>query len=603
MLHTPLAALHGALLSLLPPDSAADAPARLSRLNAALAQCRGVNRLARELLDLARLQAGAVEVAAEPFSLADLVQDVLHKFEPLAQRRGQRLRLHFAPGLPPAPADIAMIERVLSTFIAFALGRGPAHSAVDVHLLAVGDALRVHALLDGGEFAVAHQRMQQALALAQAAADSSRQHSAQAVLAYWSTMNDVDQAERVWGPAMADLQRTSDPHGTMWACDFVGQVHARRGRHRQAIRAFSAVFTHARQSGHVRRAVVACTNMASNYNNLNANDSALEWLEQAMQLARPTGWPASVGMCLMMMGSELDQVHRLAAARQALDEAMAVLQASLPGSRLLMLTRYYMANVVLAQGDAKAAAELATQALAAVRQAKMASIESHCQRALAEALLHQGLRSEARMAADLALQLAEQDDAPNLQILALIVLAEVHAPPALPEGTLEAGPRASLPHLLRALELGKHIDDFIPNPAVPAAAAREYAYQGDHAQAYALAQEANAARDQGQARAAAQRAIAMEVRSELARARAQADALREQAAAEARRAALLQDANATLQRLGSLGREITAQFDLDRVFEHLYRQLQGLLDLQHLSIWLRAEDGGDLQLRFGLRRA
>ncbi len=81
---------------------------------------------------------------------------------------------------------------------------------------------------------------------------------------------------------------------------------------------------------------------------------------------------------------------------------------------------------------------------------------------------------------------------------------------------------------------------------------------------------------------------------------ADADALREQAVAEARRAALLQDANATLQRLGSLGREITAQFDLDQVLEHLYRQLQGLLDLQHLSIWLRAEDGGDLQLRFGL---
>jgi signal transduction histidine kinase/tetratricopeptide (TPR) repeat protein len=460
--------------------------------------------------------------------------------------------------------------------------------------------LQAHAVFDVGEYALARQHMQQALALAQAAADRGRAQAAGAVLALWSTMGDADQAELDWGPAMAELEHAGDPHVALWACDFFGQLHTRRGRHSQAIRAFSAAFAHARQSGHVRRAVLACTNVAANYSNLNANDSALEWLEQALQLARPTGWPASVGVCLMAIGNELSQLHRLDAARAALDEALQVMQ-PLPGARLLLLAQYYMAGVMLEQGDARAAAELAVQTFAAARRAGMAALESDLQCTLAKALLRLGLRSEAIAAAELALQLAERDSSPSLQFLALRVLADVHAPIVAAQTAPASGPRASLPHLQRALALGSRIEEFIPDPEIFDAVAREHAHLGDDAQAYAFAVRANAAHDQGQARTATRRAAALEVRAELARARAQAQALREQAAAEARRAALLQEANGTLQQLGSLGREITAQFEMDQVFERLYMHLQSLLDLQHLSIWLLAEPGGgDLHLRFGL---
>jgi K+-sensing histidine kinase KdpD len=148
-LRTPLRALHEALGSLLQPTLAMDTPARRAYLDAALRQSRQVNLLARELLDLARLESGAVEIVPEPFSLADLIQDVLHKFESLAVQRSQHLSWHFAPGLPEVMADIAMIERVLSTFIDFALRRCPAQSRVEVHLRPVGDTVQV-ALIDDG---------------------------------------------------------------------------------------------------------------------------------------------------------------------------------------------------------------------------------------------------------------------------------------------------------------------------------------------------------------------------------------------------------------------------------------------------------------------
>jgi signal transduction histidine kinase len=456
-------------------------------------------------------------------------------------------------------------------------------------------AVQAHAALDAGEIQTARRHMRQARALARAARDRDREQGAAAVLAYWSLVDDTDQAEREWASIADRMLQGSTPHVSMWACDFFGQLHARRGRHSEAIAAFSAAFTHAQHSGQVRRAIVASTNVAASFHNLNAHDSALEWIERALKLARPTGWPGSLGLCLMMMGMALLLLQRLDGARQALDEAVRVLQV-LPGSRSLLLTQSYRAELALQQGDQNSAAEFAERASTAARQAGMSDIECDAQRALAAALLRQGRLPEARAAADLALQQAQSLGSPTRCIDALLVLAEVHAPQAEPG----QGARADLSHLLRALALSDGIGDFIPKPATLETAAREQAYLGEYAQACALVQKANAARDQGQVRAANQRAAAMEARREVDGARAHSQALREHAAAQARREAALQDANATLQRLGALGRDVSAQFDLDQLFQRLYKHLECLLDMQHMSIWHVGRSDGDLHLHFGL---
>jgi signal transduction histidine kinase len=297
-----------------------------------------------------------------------------------------------------------------------------------------------------------------------------------------------------------------------------------------------------------------------------------------------------VGDCLSAMG-------RPDAARSALDEAVAVLS-PLPNSILLMNARRHLANLLLEQGQAQAAAELAALALATARRSGVRDLECLCLRSLATALFRQGHAEQAATQAHAALALVSDPGRSAHRIDILLALAEILAPP--PEPGQSA--RASLPHLLQALALGEQTEGYIALPSTFDAAANEYACIGDHAQAYTMAQKANAARDHEQHRAAANRALAMQARQEVARAQAEAAALREKAAAEAHRAALLEEANATLQRLGVLGRDITGVFDFDLVFERLYGHLQGLLDVQHLSIWLVDETDGDLQLRFGLEQ-
>ncbi len=130
--------------------------------------------------------------------------------------------------------------------------------------------------------------------------------------------------------------------------------------------------------------------------------------------------------------------------------------------------------------------------------------------------------------------------------------------------------------------------------------AAESARLGDHAQAYAMACKAGLAREQAYKDEANQRAAAMAAQLQIERAQAERERLREQAARTTQRAGLLQAMHATLEQLGRIGREITAQLDVDTVFNRIYGHLHALVDAPHLSIWLLDEATQVLHMRFGM---
>ncbi|MCC3262417.1 cell wall metabolism sensor histidine kinase WalK, partial [Paenibacillus polymyxa] len=90
-LRTPLTSLHGYLETLRFKDETLAPAERRRYLDIALAQSRKVGRLAQELFELARLESGLVRLEPETFSLPELVQDVMQKFELAAAARQQRL--------------------------------------------------------------------------------------------------------------------------------------------------------------------------------------------------------------------------------------------------------------------------------------------------------------------------------------------------------------------------------------------------------------------------------------------------------------------------------------------------------------------------------
>ncbi len=142
-LRTPLTSLHGYLELLALKGDTLPETERRRYLGTALAQSDKVGKLAQSLFELARLEYGIVTPQWEDFSLADLVQDVLQKFELAARGKHVALEAHLPPRLPNVHADLAMIERVLTNLIDNAIRHTPEAGVVRVELEPRADKIAV----------------------------------------------------------------------------------------------------------------------------------------------------------------------------------------------------------------------------------------------------------------------------------------------------------------------------------------------------------------------------------------------------------------------------------------------------------------------------
>lgn len=142
-LRTPLTSLHGYLEILALKGDALSESERHRYLTTALAQSDKVGKLAQSLFELARLEHGIVAPQWEDFSLADLVQDVLQKFELAARGKGVALEARIPSRPPNVHADVAMIERVLTNLIDNAVRHTPGGGAVRIELEPRGERIAV----------------------------------------------------------------------------------------------------------------------------------------------------------------------------------------------------------------------------------------------------------------------------------------------------------------------------------------------------------------------------------------------------------------------------------------------------------------------------
>jgi signal transduction histidine kinase len=111
-LRTPLFSL-GGFLELL-DDEDLDEPTRREFLTEAIAQVARLQKLAVDLLDLSRLDAGKLRLEHEPVDLERLAHEVVREFAPQAARRRHTLHADGEPA--PALADserVAQIARIL----------------------------------------------------------------------------------------------------------------------------------------------------------------------------------------------------------------------------------------------------------------------------------------------------------------------------------------------------------------------------------------------------------------------------------------------------------------------------------------------------------
>jgi two-component system OmpR family sensor kinase len=135
-LRTPLASLRGYLDTLLLKEGTLSKEEQRRFLEIASRHSERLGRLVDELFELAKLDAQVTPPRAEPFSMPELVQDVVQKFQLRAEGAGVRLAAEFLHELPPVDGDIALMERVLENLIENAIRYTPAGGRVTVALAA-----------------------------------------------------------------------------------------------------------------------------------------------------------------------------------------------------------------------------------------------------------------------------------------------------------------------------------------------------------------------------------------------------------------------------------------------------------------------------------
>ncbi|MBI3229265.1 MAG: GAF domain-containing protein [Burkholderiales bacterium] len=359
--------------------------------------------------------------------------------------------------------------------------------------------------------------------------DQLRHDIADAMLARINAFRNVNEAKIRWSHFFTDDLSTLHAGLALWVNDVVGILSGHSSDFGRAVMHFMRSYEAALASGQIRSAIVAATNLGNSLTNLNDHHAALEWMQRGLDLARKSGWSASIGACLMQTGETLRLLGQLNAAQELLEEAMEKLR-PLSASRNYTIALKYSGDLALAQERYAVALEDFRQLEINAKALSQADFESDAWRGQAHALSHLGQPEAALQAAQAALKVARDTHDAYCQVAALKVLADIHAHhQLLPPYGMTASSTA-LYYLEQALEVAATIEGFtIPGDLLDAVA-REYARMDDYDNAYLASLKAIAAREKTHSLEATNRAIAMQVRYQTEHAQAEGEHHRQLAA-------------------------------------------------------------------------
>ena len=142
-LRSPLASIQGYLETIMMKENSLSAEESRKYLQIIFDNTKMLGNLVDDLFELSKLDAQQIQPQTESFSMADLTQDVVIKFNPLAKKLDITLDLNLAKSLPMVQADIALIERALSNLIDNAIRFTPPQGTVTIYLKKKGNQVLV----------------------------------------------------------------------------------------------------------------------------------------------------------------------------------------------------------------------------------------------------------------------------------------------------------------------------------------------------------------------------------------------------------------------------------------------------------------------------
>jgi two-component system sensor histidine kinase KdpD len=129
-LRTPLSSITGALSSLREETRHQEPGARRELIDLAWEEAGRMNRFISNLLDITRLEAGALKIKKEPYDVQDLVGSCLASLEPRLKEKV--VRINIPPNLPLVPMDSVLLAEVLNNLVDNALKYSPTEGAIEI---------------------------------------------------------------------------------------------------------------------------------------------------------------------------------------------------------------------------------------------------------------------------------------------------------------------------------------------------------------------------------------------------------------------------------------------------------------------------------------
>jgi len=147
-LRTPLASILGSATSLRSQDAILDEPTKQSLIGTIIEEADRLNRFIGNLLDMTRLESGALKPRTSLYDLSDIVGAALQRATKILAKH--RIELDLPAKLPMLALDMVLFEQVLFNLLDNAAKHAPAGSLISIQAYQSGDTV-VLRIMDEGE--------------------------------------------------------------------------------------------------------------------------------------------------------------------------------------------------------------------------------------------------------------------------------------------------------------------------------------------------------------------------------------------------------------------------------------------------------------------
>lgn len=450
-----------------------------------------------------------------------------------------------------------------------------------------------------GDIAVMEAEVGRALQIIRKINDPMRVIVIESLLANQMLLRDLSQATDRWDNIQHGEDDRADPFFLSYINEFLSYSYALTSEFGLSAAYGIQVFESARVYGQKRRMISVASNVGDAFNSMSDHRAALQWIQEGLDLAKSAGWPNSIANCLVQMSETLRRLGRPAEAKDMLESAFPIL-GQVVGSRTHLLALRYLGDLSLDMEDYGAASASFFELISWADKKNHLDFRIGSRRGYAHALSMQGKGETALEIALEALILAGQSSDSYRHIEVLRVLAALHMRHKLPAPAEMRAATAPLHYLLRALTVAENVSGLSISAALYEEVAKAYAAGNCFDKAYEFSQLALAASEKDNKKEAANRINAMQLSQQTERTKAESEHLRQSAAAEAQRVELLQQTRAILEKLGTIGQEITASLDAEAVFEALNRHVHDLLHVTAFVIYLMDDDQQSMTSAYGV---